>query len=85
MKPRIRRIAFVAWIVLFGGLMCWEAYEFVVVNRGIDYYRSRPDRLWLIPVLAVPIGLAVSFGCWLQERRRVTRQQKSPGETRDCE
>ena len=68
MKRWVWRIAFVVvWGVAIP-MLCWEAYSFFVVNRGVDYYRDQPNHLLLVVALAVPIGLLVSLGFWLRGR-----------------
>jgi hypothetical protein len=67
----LRMAAAVGLLTLMAFEIAWIAYEFLVVNEGIQYFASRPRQLLLVLGIALAgTGLVVVFGRLSSRLRR---------------
>lgn len=69
-KPLHRHILAVAFFLLVFVYIGWDVYEFIVPNRGVEYYRDRPEHLLIVIGLAWAIALSSDRILRRSNRRR---------------
>jgi hypothetical protein len=57
----MKRFWFILGLLIVAALTAQELYDFIITNRGVEYFSSRPQRLIYVAGVAVVGGL-VTFG-----------------------